>query len=97
MLNGLAAVARRMLAMTWPEIREVLATVRTVYAVESVSDATHYLGSTLAERHRFTIHDGAIPTAASLAGRGTLHAKDLQDGQKVLGMTVRNPLGPRTS
>jgi predicted nucleic acid-binding protein len=91
-LNEFTAVARRKLAMPWSEIREVLATVRTICTVEPVSDLTHDLGSTIAERYGFTIYDGAIVAAASLAGCDLLYSEDLQDGQPVHGVTVRNPL-----
>jgi predicted nucleic acid-binding protein len=92
-LNEFAAVARRKLAMTWPEIREVLATVREVCAVEPVTEVTHDLGSTVAERYGFTIYDGTIVAAASLAGCGILYSEDLQNGQALLGLTVRSPFG----
>jgi predicted nucleic acid-binding protein len=93
-LNEFAAVARRKLAMPWPEVREVLATVRAVCAVEPVSEATHELGVAVAERYGFSVYDGLIVAAASLAGCGLLHTEDLQDGQTVQGVTVRNPFGP---
>jgi predicted nucleic acid-binding protein len=90
-LNEFAAVARCKLALSWPEIREVLATVRAICTVEPVSDRTHDLGMAIAERYRFTIYDGAIVAAASLAGCDLLYSEDLQDGQPVHGVTVRNP------
>lgn len=94
-LNEFAAVARRKLAMPWPEIREVLATVRAICAVEPVSAATHDLGSAIAERYRLTIYDGLIVAAASLAGCGLLYSEDLQHGQNVHGVRVQNPFGPQ--
>ena len=68
-LNEFVAVARRKLAMPWPEVREVLATVRAVCAVEPVSEATHELGVAVAERYGFSIYDGLIVAAARLAVR----------------------------
>ena len=95
-LNEFAAVARRKLAMPWPEIREVLATVRAICAVEPVSAATHDLGSSIAERYGFAIYDGLIVAAASLAGCSLLYSEDLQDGQTVQGVRIRNPFGSET-
>jgi predicted nucleic acid-binding protein len=92
-LNEFAAVARRKLAMSWPEIREVLATVRAVCVVEAISEATHDLGSVVAERYGLSVYDGLIVAAASLAGCRLLYSEDLQDGQTVQGITVRNPFG----
>ena len=92
-LNEFAAVARRKLAMPWPEVREVLATVRAVCAVEPVSEATHDLGVAIAERYGFSLYDSLIVAAASLAGCRVLYTEDLQDGQTVHAVTVRNPFG----
>lgn len=92
-LNEFTAVARRKLAMPWSEIREVLVTVRAVCAVEPITEATHDLGSMIAERYRFTIYDGLIVAAASLAGCSVIYSEDLQDGQSVRGMTIRDPFG----
>ena len=94
-LNEFAAVARRKLAMSWPEVREVLATVRAVCAVAPVTEATHDLGVAVAERYGFSVYDGLIVAAASLAGCGLLYSEDLQDDQTVEGVTVRNPFGPK--
>jgi predicted nucleic acid-binding protein len=96
-LNEFASVARRKLAMPWPEIREVLAIVRAVCAVEPVSEATYDLGSLIAERYGFSIYDGLIVAAASLAGCRLLYSEDLQNGQTVQGMMVRNPFGSRAA
>ncbi len=41
--------------MPWPEIRELLATVRALCAVVPVSEATHELGLAVAERYGFSI------------------------------------------
>ena len=92
-LNEFAAVARRKLAMPWPEVREVLATVRAVCAVEPVSEATHDLGVAIAERYGFSLYDSLIVAATSLAGCRVLYTEDLQDGQTVHAVTVRNPFG----
>ena len=74
--------------MLWPEIREVLATVRAICPVEPISEATHDLGLAIAERYGFSIYDGLIIAAASLAGCSRLYSEDLQDGQVVEGVTV---------
>ena len=92
-LNEFAAVARRKLAMAWPEIREVLATARAVCAIVPVTEATHDLGVAIAERYGFSIYDGLIVAAASLAGCGVLYSEDMQDGQRVHGVIVCNPFG----
>jgi predicted nucleic acid-binding protein len=77
--------------MTWPEIREVLGTVGAVCRVEPLTRDTHERGLTLAERYGFTIYDGLILAAASLAGCAMLYTEDLQDGQAIEELTIRNP------
>lgn len=90
-LSELAHVASRKLGMTWPEIREVLATARAVCRVEPPTAATHERGLAMAERYGFTIYDGLILAAASLAGCTVLHTEDLQDGQTIEELTISNP------
>ena len=51
LLNEFAAVASRKLEMAWPEIREILAQIRVVCAVEPVSVETHDRALLVAERY----------------------------------------------
>lgn len=91
-LNELAAVASRKLAMTWPEIREVLDTVRAVCRVEPVSVETHELGLELAARNGIPVYDAMIAAAAILAGCRVLYSEDFQAGQVLGGkLRARNP------
>lgn len=94
-LNEIANVARRQGGMPWPEIREMLATVRALCAVAPISEGTHDLGLAIAERYGFSVHDGLIVGAASLAGCSVLYSEDLQDGQTVEGVTIHNPFRSR--
>jgi antitoxin MazE len=52
--------------------------------------AAHEGKLALAERYGFTIYDGLILAAASLAGCTTLHTADLQDGQRIEELTISN-------
>ena len=90
-------MARRERIMPWPEIRAMLATVRALCAVVPVSEATHDLGLATAERYGFSIYDGLIVAAASLAGCSLLYSEDMQDGQTLYGLTIRNPSGSGTA
>jgi predicted nucleic acid-binding protein len=92
-LNEFAAVASRKLGMSWPEIRDVLSTVRAVCAVQSLSTDTHERALEVSERYGFSFYDSLIIAAAMLAGCATLYSEDMQDGQKVRPVTVRNPFG----
>jgi predicted nucleic acid-binding protein len=93
-LNEFASVARRKLAMAIAEIREVLATIRTVCRVRPVDVETHELALDLVERYRLSIYDGLIIAAASQAGCAVLYSEDLAHGQKIGGLTIQNPFAP---
>jgi len=91
-LNEFVAVASRKLHMSWIEIREVLAQVRAVCAVEPVTIETHERALRLAERHGISIYDALIVSAALLANCKTLHSEDMQDSQVIeRQLTIRNP------
>jgi predicted nucleic acid-binding protein len=90
-LNEFAAVASRKLAMSISEIREVLSTVRAICAVKPLDIETHELALDMAERHRFSIYDGLIVAAAVRAGCTVLYTEDLQHGQMIEKLQIRNP------
>jgi predicted nucleic acid-binding protein len=85
------AVAQRKRAMAFDEIRDVLATIRAVCSVAPLDLETHDLGLGLAERYRFSIYDGLILAAALRADCRILYTEDLQDGQRIERLTIRNP------
>jgi predicted nucleic acid-binding protein len=90
-LNEFVAVATRKLAMSHAEIREVLAGVRAVCTVEPLTVATHELALDLAEANRLSFYDALIVAAAAQAKCGILYSEDMQDGQVIAGVTIRNP------
>jgi len=66
-LNEFVAVASRKLGMSWVEIREVLAQIRAVCAVEPVTVETHDRALRIAERYGLSIYDSLIVSAAVLS------------------------------
>lgn len=90
-LNEFASVASRKLAMTIAEIREILSTIRAACAVMPLDIETHDLGLDIAERHRFSIYDALIVAAAMRAGCAILYTEDLQQGQVIEKLQIRNP------
>jgi predicted nucleic acid-binding protein len=52
---------------------------------------THKLGLELAERYGFSIYDGMIVAAAVRAECTILYTEDLQQGQMIAKMQIRNP------
>jgi predicted nucleic acid-binding protein len=80
-LNEFTNVARRKLGMTWQEVRDALAAIRTVCrAILPMDVETHAEALRIAERHGYTIFD-ALMIAAALRARCTvLYSEDMQDG-----------------
>ena len=90
-LNEIAAVAHRKIRLEWDAIREVLAAVRFACTVHPLSLSTHDRGLTIAQRLRFSVYDSMIVSSALEAGCTTLFSEDLQHGQRVEDLTIRNP------
>jgi predicted nucleic acid-binding protein len=90
-LNEFASVASRKLAMTIAEIREILSTIRAACAVMPLDIETHDLGLDIAEPHRFSVYDALIVAAAVRAGCAILYTEDLQQGQVIEKLQIRNP------
>ena len=90
-LNEFASVASRKLGLSFSQIRELLATIRTACTVKPVDVATHELGIALAERYRYAVYDSLILAAALQAGCNVLYSEDLHDGQRIDRLTIRNP------
>lgn len=91
-LNELVSVARRRLNLDWLTVRTMLAAVRSVSeTVAPLTDETQLRALDIAERYGFHIYDASILAAAQLAGCRTLYSEDMQDGQSIGGLTIRNP------
>lgn len=90
-LNEFASIASRKLAMTIPEIREILSTIRAMCIVKPLDIETHELGLDMAERYGFSIYDALIVAAAMRGGCSILYTEDLQQGQVIDQLTIQNP------
>jgi predicted nucleic acid-binding protein len=90
-LNEFASVASRKLAMSIPEIRDVLSTIRAVCTVKPLDVETHELALDMAERRYFSIYDGLIVAAAMRASCKVLYTEDLQHGQMIDKLQILNP------
>jgi predicted nucleic acid-binding protein len=80
-LNEFTNVARRRLGMTWGEVQEALAAIRTVCRtvlpmdIDTQTDALR-----IAERYGYAIFDALIVASALCANCGVLWSEDMQDG-----------------
>jgi predicted nucleic acid-binding protein len=83
-LNEFTNVARRKLGMTWAEVRDALAAIRTVCRpVLPVDIETHADALGIAERHGCTIFDALMIAAALRADCAVLYSEDMQDGMAI--------------
>ena len=91
-LNEFAAVARRKLKMSWEEIGEALAAVRTLCEPPSpLTVEIHDAGLAIAAQYGYHIYDSLILAAALDGECDTVYSEDMQDGQKIGELTIRNP------
>ncbi len=91
-LNEFVAVIRRKFGMDWEEGSDALAAIR-VFCPSPVPiiTETHEAALRIAKRYRFHIFDSLMIAAALQAACKTLYSEDLQDGQVIEGLTIRNP------
>jgi predicted nucleic acid-binding protein len=79
-LNEVANVARRKMAMTWAETRGFLSVLRGLLVVQPINVETHETGLALAERYSLSVYDAMIAAAALDADCDTLWSEDMQNG-----------------
>jgi predicted nucleic acid-binding protein len=92
-LNEFANVARRRLAMSWSEIGDALASIRTLCRVIAPLDIdTHLDGVRLAERYGLSPFDALMLASALRLGCETFWSEDMQNGMIVEErMTILDP------
>lgn len=91
-LNEFASVASRKQRMPWPEIEDVLRSVRALCRVEPLTVGTHDGARRLAQDHAFSFYDALIVASALGADCDTLYSEDLQHGRRIdRTLTIRNP------
>ena len=92
-LNEFASVARRKLGMSWSDIGESIAIVRTVCpTVLDLTVATHEEAMRIAERYGFAIFDALIVASALRAKSETLWSEDMHHGMVIDGrLRIANP------
>ena len=91
-LNEVASVARSKLAMSWPQVREVLFVFRGLLSVRPLTLTIQAHGIALAERHRLHVYDAMIVASALEAGCDILYTEDLHHGLRIDDrLTIVNP------
>jgi predicted nucleic acid-binding protein len=91
-LNELTAVLRRKLKLSWKEVLEALGAVRILCpSVVSLTRETHEKALEIAQSYGYQTFDAVIIAAAGEAKCKTLYSEDMNDGQTIGGVIIRNP------
>ena len=91
-LNEFAAVARRKLDMSWEETREALLAIRALCETPTpLSIETHQAALEIAARYGYQIYDALILAAALESHCDILYTEDMQNGQVIGPLIIRNP------
>jgi predicted nucleic acid-binding protein len=94
-LNEFAAVARRKLDMSWEETREALSAIRALCETPTpLSIETHQAALEIAARYGYQIYDALILAAALESHCDILYTEDMQNGQSIGPLLIRNPFLP---
>ncbi len=91
-LNEFANVTGRKLGWTWKRIEEALDTIQQLCgSPRPLTVETHRSAIEIARIQGFSVYDALIVAAALQAGCATLYSEDMQSGQRVRSVTIRNP------
>jgi predicted nucleic acid-binding protein len=91
-LNEFVSVARRKLRRSWKEVLTALEDMRILCPDPiPISLGMHDASLGIAERYGFSIYDSLVIVAALEADCDTLYSEDMQSGQDIDGLTIRNP------
>jgi predicted nucleic acid-binding protein len=91
-LNEFANVASRKLHLEWNRIEDILAEIREFLDPPLALTVSIYeLGLAIAHRYQYHIYDSLLIASALEAGCTTFYSEDMQDGQHIGSLTIRNP------
>jgi predicted nucleic acid-binding protein len=91
-LNEYIAVARRELRMNWKQISKSLSDIRILCSTPlSLTVATHETALAIAIRYDYQIYDSLVLASALEGNCTTLFSEDMQHGQRIGPLTIRNP------
>lgn len=91
-LNELTAVLRRKLKLSWKDVADASDAVRIFCPkVTSITCKTHEKALEIAVQCGYQIYDSLIIAAADEAECKTLYSEDMNDGQTIGAVTIRNP------
>jgi predicted nucleic acid-binding protein len=95
-LNEFVAVAARKLGMGWDEVLAALDAILVLCPSPApLTIETHQMALEIVKKHKYHIYDALVIASALEASCRTLYSEDLQDGQVIGGLTIRNPFRKR--
>jgi predicted nucleic acid-binding protein len=95
-LNEFANVASKKLRLDWQRIEEILDEIREYLEPPvPLTLSIHELALAIARRYKYTIYDSLLIAAALESGCKMLYSEDMQDGQTIGSLTIRNPFSAK--
>jgi predicted nucleic acid-binding protein len=95
-LNEFVAVVLRKVAMPWVDVLAALDAILVLCPSPApLTIETHQMALGIAKKHRYHIYDALVIASALETSCKTLYSEDLQDGQVIGGLTIRNPFQKR--
>lgn len=90
-LNEFVDVCRRKHKMNFDDISAFLAPVKATLEIVDLTVSCHERAVEIAASTNVRIYDACILAAAELAGCDVLYTEDLNNGQRIGGVTIVNP------
>ncbi len=90
-LNEFVNVATRKYRLGLADVREALEPIRLIGDIVPLTVETHERAWEIFCATNFGIYDANIIAAAELAGCDVLYTEDMNHGQRIGGVTIRNP------
>lgn len=91
-LNEFVSVTRRKMRMSWESIGELLSALSELCGEPVPTTAElHHAALQIAKRYGYHIYDSLMIAAANDRGCTTLYSEDMQHGQRIGSLTIRNP------
>ena len=93
-LNEVTSVCQRKLRMSWQEIDAVLQALTAACVVVPLTLASHEKAVDISKRYQLSIYDANIIACALISQASMLLTEDMQDGQLIEALQIRNPFKP---
>jgi predicted nucleic acid-binding protein len=91
-MNEFASVSSRKMRMRWGAIEELLSAFQELCGEPiATTAALHSAAVQIAKRYGYHIYDSLMIAAAQDCGCTTLYSEDMQHGQRIGCVTIRNP------